>query len=79
MLSIFQDTNLRWLQRACVDNPCDNTSTCQSGFTDEGYRCLRTTAFRSQTYDEGKLYDQDWQIRALPLLILIESQESELI
>ncbi|XP_066025931.1 uncharacterized skeletal organic matrix protein 5-like [Pocillopora verrucosa] len=33
-------------ESACVDNPCDNNSTCQSGFTDQGYRCLCTTGFK---------------------------------
>nr|XP_058959945.1 stabilin-1-like [Pocillopora verrucosa] len=33
-------------ESACVDNPCDNNSTCQSGFTDKGYRCLCTTGFK---------------------------------
>ncbi|XP_066025895.1 fibulin-2-like [Pocillopora verrucosa] len=33
-------------ESACVDNPCDNNSTCQSGFTNKGYRCLCTTGFK---------------------------------
>ncbi|XP_066026327.1 uncharacterized protein [Pocillopora verrucosa] len=33
-------------ESACVDNPCDNNSTCQSGFTDKGYRCLCNTGFK---------------------------------
>ena len=32
------------LQSACVDNPCDNNSTCQSGFTNKGYRCKKGTS-----------------------------------
>ncbi|XP_066025908.1 uncharacterized protein [Pocillopora verrucosa] len=33
-------------ESACVDNPCNNNSTCQSGFTDKGYRCLCTAGFK---------------------------------
>ncbi|XP_066025909.1 cubilin-like [Pocillopora verrucosa] len=36
----------RAAESACVDNPCDNNSTCQSGFTDKGYRCLCITGFK---------------------------------
>ena len=41
------------LQSACVDNPCDNNSTCQSGFTDKGYRCLCTTGFKGPRCKKG--------------------------
>ena len=41
------------LQSACVDNPCDNNSTCQSGFTDKGYRCLCTTGFKGSRCEKG--------------------------
>ncbi|KAL9953737.1 hypothetical protein ACROYT_G041198 [Oculina patagonica] len=30
----------RGTKSACVSNPCANHSTCQTGFTDKGYRCL---------------------------------------
>ncbi|PFX14237.1 Fibrillin-1 [Stylophora pistillata] len=33
-------------ESACVDNPCDNNGSCQSGFTYKGYRCLCTTGFK---------------------------------
>ncbi|XP_022806738.1 uncharacterized protein LOC111343813 [Stylophora pistillata] len=39
-------------QSACVKNPCENNSTCQSGFTDLGYRCLCTAGFKGQTCAE---------------------------
>ena len=42
-----------WPQSACVDNPCDNNSTCQSGFTDKGYRCLCTTGFKGPRCKKG--------------------------
>ncbi|XP_066025921.1 uncharacterized protein [Pocillopora verrucosa] len=50
-------------ESACVDNPCDNNSTCQSGFTDKGYRCLCTTGFKGprckKDIDECALRTQD--------------------
>ncbi|XP_027056156.1 uncharacterized protein LOC113683142 [Pocillopora damicornis] len=39
-------------QSACVNNPCKNNATCQSGFTDKGYHCLCTAGFKSLTCDE---------------------------
>ncbi|XP_022778037.1 adhesive plaque matrix protein 2-like, partial [Stylophora pistillata] len=39
-------------ETACVKNSCKNNATCQSGFTDEGYRCLCTAGFKGQTCDE---------------------------
>ena len=41
------------LQSAYVDNPCDNNSTCQSGFTYKGYRCLCTTGFKGSRCEKG--------------------------
>ncbi|KAL9953731.1 hypothetical protein ACROYT_G041192 [Oculina patagonica] len=35
----------RGTKSACVSNPCANNSTCQTGFTDKGYRCLCTAGF----------------------------------
>ncbi|XP_022780858.1 uncharacterized protein LOC111322081 [Stylophora pistillata] len=35
-------------ESACVENPCKNNATCQSGFTNKGYRCLCTAGFRGQ-------------------------------
>ena len=53
-LLIFQCMILFPLQSACVDNPCDNNSTCQSGFTDKGYRCLCITGFKGPSCKKGK-------------------------
>ncbi|XP_078351611.1 uncharacterized protein LOC144636308 [Oculina patagonica] len=36
----------RGTKSACVINPCENNSTCQTGFTDKGYRCLCTLGFQ---------------------------------
>ena len=52
-LLIFQCMILFPLQSACVDNPCDNNSTCQSGFTDKGYRCLCITGFKGPRCKKG--------------------------
>ncbi|XP_078351653.1 uncharacterized protein LOC144636339 [Oculina patagonica] len=35
----------RGTKSTCVSNPCENNSTCQTGFTDKGYRCLCTAGF----------------------------------
>ncbi|KAL9953812.1 hypothetical protein ACROYT_G041278 [Oculina patagonica] len=35
----------RGTKSACVSNPCADNSTCQTGFTDKGYRCLCTAGF----------------------------------
>nr|XP_058965735.1 uncharacterized protein LOC131792383 [Pocillopora verrucosa] len=36
----------------CIANPCKNNATCQSGFTDKGYRCLCSPGFKGQICDE---------------------------
>ena len=43
-----------WLQSACVKNHCKNNATCQSGFTEKGFRCLCTAGFKGQNCDQGK-------------------------
>ena len=43
-------------QSACVNNPCKNNATCQSGFTDKGYHCLCTAGFKGLTCDEGEMF-----------------------
>ena len=40
-------------QSNCIANPCKNNATCQSGFTDKGYRCLCSAGFKGQTCDGG--------------------------
>ena len=40
-------------QSNCIANPCKNNATCQSGFTEKGYRCLCSAGFKGQTCDEG--------------------------
>ncbi|PFX15215.1 Protein HEG-like 1 [Stylophora pistillata] len=42
----------RAAESACVRNLCKNNATCQSGFTDKGYRCLCTAGFKGQNCDE---------------------------
>ena len=54
-----------WLQSACVKNHCKNNATCQSGFTDKGFRCMCTAGFKGQNCDQGKpqyhFFDQNLQ------------------
>ena len=40
-------------QNKCIANLCKNNATCQSGFTDKGYRCLESAGFKGQTFGEG--------------------------
>ncbi|PFX16288.1 hypothetical protein AWC38_SpisGene19441 [Stylophora pistillata] len=37
----------------CVQNPCKNNATCQSGFTKKGYRCLCTVGFEGPLCGKG--------------------------
>ncbi|XP_022795527.1 pro-epidermal growth factor-like [Stylophora pistillata] len=39
-------------ESTCIRNLCKNNATCQSGFTDKGYRCWCTAGFKGQTCDE---------------------------
>ena len=41
-------------QSNCVQNPCKNNATCQSGFTKKGYRCLCTAGFEGPICERGK-------------------------
>ena len=41
-------------QSNCVQNPCQNNATCQSGFTKKGYRCLCTAGFEGPICERGK-------------------------
>ncbi|XP_022803780.1 uncharacterized protein LOC111341092 [Stylophora pistillata] len=42
----------RGAESACIENPCKNDSTCQSGFTNKGFRCLCHAGFKGQFCDE---------------------------
>ena len=53
ILLMFQGIKLFSLQSACADNPCNNNTTCQSGFTEKGFRCLCTTGFKGPRCKEG--------------------------
>ncbi|XP_068680406.1 C-reactive protein-like [Montipora foliosa] len=39
-------------ENACVRNLCKNKGTCQTGFTDRGYRCLCATGFGGHNCEE---------------------------
>ena len=39
---------------ACDVNPCHNESTCQSGFTDQRYRCVCAPGFTGEDCGQGK-------------------------
>ena len=43
-------------QNKCGKNgqKCKNNSTCQSGFTQKGYRCLYTAGFEGEHCERGK-------------------------
>ena len=41
-------------QSNCVQNPCKNNATCQSGFTKKGYRCFCTAGFEGLICERGK-------------------------
>ena len=51
------DTGPKWipfcLQSACDKEPCENEGTCQSGYTDKGYRCLCPPQWTSHDCDKG--------------------------
>ena len=41
-------------QNKCVNNLCENNATCQTGFTDKGYRCMCTTGFKEEYCEIGE-------------------------
>ncbi|XP_068731497.1 uncharacterized protein [Montipora capricornis] len=43
----------RGTQNACLQNSCKNNATCQTGFTDKGYRCLCTKEFKGPYCRKG--------------------------
>ena len=38
-------------QNACGGSPCQKNSTCQSGFTSKGYRCVFPQGFGGENCD----------------------------
>ena len=47
----------RWFvswKSACDVNPCHNKSTCQSGFTEQRYRCVCAPGFTGEDCGRGK-------------------------
>ena len=41
-------------KNACGKSPCHNNATCQTGFTNKGYRCLCATGFSGHHCKRGK-------------------------
>ena len=44
-------------QDFCGNNLCTNNATCQTGFTERGYRCWCTEWFEGQNCVKGKISD----------------------
>ena len=42
-------------QNPCGGSPCQKNSTCQSGFTSKGYRCVCPQGFGEENCDQGIL------------------------
>ena len=41
-------------QNACVKVRCMNNATCQTGFTDRGYRCVCAAGFEGEDCERGE-------------------------
>ncbi|CAH3046914.1 unnamed protein product, partial [Porites lobata] len=64
--------NVNMIERgksACDVNPCHNNSTCQSGFTDQRYRCVCAPGFTGedcgQDIDECSVFSSICDINAI--------------
>ena len=44
------------LKNACAKKPCQNNSTCQTGFTARDYQCLCIAGFTGHDCEVGKKY-----------------------
>ena len=54
IMAITMTTVCFLCQSNCVQNPCQNNATCQSGFIKKGHRCLCTTGFEGPICERGK-------------------------
>ena len=43
------------IKSACANKPCKNDATCQTGFTEKGYRCLCPAGFDGPECKNGEV------------------------
>ena len=65
MIMIMTMTTVCFFRQSnCVQNPCKNNATCQSGFTKKGFRCLCIAGFEGPICERGKhnFYDDIFRL-----------------
>ena len=58
MIIVIYQLNLIFLfffvQKPCLSSPCFNGATCQTGFSEQGYRCVCITGYHGNKCELGK-------------------------